>query len=328
MESERISYLDSFRGLAMCLVVFCHVLVFVFGIKDDWVAFRAANAIMLPMFFFVSGWFTKLHLKAMTLFRRLQYVLFPTVLMFIFFNVVCLHGFDHLLNSIHDEYKSGYWFPFALVVMNCIHAILSALLKKGNGLPLICVLWISAFWLVIIKILDNKCNDSQLIQWFSLGLISTYFPFYLLGLIASRGKDCFHKFITNKWIVMIELTFFLFLFFSKDIGWNRGMARGLFGLLLAYVLFYKNQNFFSPQNFVGNQLSMIGRYTLPIYLIHYFFLRLLDLKWISESIDIAWQPVAITLLAVIISFLIVYASLIVRYVISLSPILYRVLLGK
>lgn len=55
----RLSYLDSLRGMVMIMVVFCHTCGdFCLDCKvSTWVE-RIFGIVMLPGFFFVSGWFT------------------------------------------------------------------------------------------------------------------------------------------------------------------------------------------------------------------------------------------------------------------------------
>lgn len=57
----RLSYLDCLRGIVMLMVVFCHTCGdFCLDCKvSTWVG-RIFGIVMLPGFFFVSGWFTHL----------------------------------------------------------------------------------------------------------------------------------------------------------------------------------------------------------------------------------------------------------------------------
>ena len=59
---NRIVYLDCLRGIVMLMVVFCHVCVFCLDIKDFFVA-HVFGEIMLPSFFFISGWFSPICLN-------------------------------------------------------------------------------------------------------------------------------------------------------------------------------------------------------------------------------------------------------------------------
>ena len=60
--NKRLGYLDCLRGMVMLMVVFCHTYgKFCLAQETYWVG-RMFNLLMLPGFFFVSGWFTKFNL--------------------------------------------------------------------------------------------------------------------------------------------------------------------------------------------------------------------------------------------------------------------------
>ncbi len=327
MNSERIDYLDCFRGLAMTMVVYCHVSGFVLGIKEDWIVYRFSEALMLPMFFFVSGWLSHLYLTIQNIGKRALYVLTPTIIMFLIYVGVRSGGYDNLIHSLRGEYKSGYWFPLALFVMNALHCF-SSYIHKQRDTHLLGGLWLWAMALIVLKLLDIKYNGGNLCQWGSLRLISTYFPFYVFGVTAKKYSELFHRMMKIKWLIITFLALFLFLLFSIDLGWVRGMARCFLGLLLIYAFFYKYQEYFSSKTVIGRQFVIIGRYTLPIYLIHYFFFLMLDLKWLPGCVVGQLRESVMTFVAIALAVAIIYASLLLRYLISLCPPLYRVLLGK
>lgn len=59
--NKRLTYLDSFRGIVMLMVVFCHTCGdFCLDCKGSVWLGRIFSIVMLPGFFFVSGWFTRL----------------------------------------------------------------------------------------------------------------------------------------------------------------------------------------------------------------------------------------------------------------------------
>ena len=62
--SQRLSYLDCLRGMVMLMVLFCHTCGdFCLDCKEStWVG-KIFGIVMLPGFFFVSGWFTHIALS-------------------------------------------------------------------------------------------------------------------------------------------------------------------------------------------------------------------------------------------------------------------------
>lgn len=73
---------------------------------------------------------------------------------------------------------------------------------------------------------------------------------------------------------------------------------------------------------------MIGRNTLPIYLIHYFFFLGLKLYGLGGAIDSHTQWVLMMLVALLLTMCVTYASLAMAKVISLSRIMAKLLIGK
>lgn len=55
---QRLVYVDCMRGIAMLMVIFCHVEVFCFGIQEKEIIASAVSIPMLSNFFFISGLFT------------------------------------------------------------------------------------------------------------------------------------------------------------------------------------------------------------------------------------------------------------------------------
>ena len=64
MSKNRLEYLDSLRGLVMLMVVFSHTCVnFCLDCKDGLLISQIFAILMLPGFFFTSGWFTRIILS-------------------------------------------------------------------------------------------------------------------------------------------------------------------------------------------------------------------------------------------------------------------------
>lgn len=78
---------------------------------------------------------------------------------------------------------------------------------------------------------------------------------------------------------------------------------------------------------VGRQLCIIGRNTLPIYLIHYFFFLGLKLPEVGINIDMHTQWGILTIVASFLTLLIVYGSLGITKLLSLSKPLSQILIG-
>ena len=79
---------------------------------------------------------------------------------------------------------------------------------------------------------------------------------------------------------------------------------------------------------MGKQLSLIGRNTLPIYLIHYFFFWGLKFPEIGGFLNNQTQWELIFLIATIVTFLVTYSSMAVAKLIGISKPVSKILIGK
>lgn len=62
--TKRLEYLDCLRGMVMLMVVFCHTCGdFCLGLKENFWVSRLLGVLMLPGFFFVSGWFVHIDIS-------------------------------------------------------------------------------------------------------------------------------------------------------------------------------------------------------------------------------------------------------------------------
>ena len=130
MVMKRLEYMDCLRGMVMLMVVFCHTCgEFSLGCKNVFWLSDIFGILMLPGFFFVSGWFTHIGISGGAILKRLETMLLPTVAMFLIYVFLYWGNMDELGYCALGEYKFGYWFTFALFLINLIHWIVEVGLK-------------------------------------------------------------------------------------------------------------------------------------------------------------------------------------------------------
>ena len=62
--NKRLEYLDCLRGIVMLMVVFTHTCGhFCLNCKDFFWLNHIFSIVMLPGFFFISGWFTPINIR-------------------------------------------------------------------------------------------------------------------------------------------------------------------------------------------------------------------------------------------------------------------------
>lgn len=323
---NRIAYLDCLRGISMLMVVFCHVQQFCLGYQDHELVACLFNSCMLPLFFFVSGIFTPPTFLNNLIINRLRYVLLPTVVMFLLYVGVCDGGYQRLWLLVGSEYKYGYWFTIVLFEMNLIHYLLQSVVRHKVGL--FCALTGIAALLIMAKDWDWYHNGAFLSRWLCLRLLAQYFPYYVVGILCMAYSGMFHKLLANEYIVGGLVALFAALYVYPGSGFYKALLMGFVGTFAMYQLCRHYQDVLSQATFFGRQLQLIGRSTLSIYLIHYFFIQGVRMPWLREHLTIASQGWVIAAVTAVVAIMIVYASLAVAAMLKVSTPLYRVMLGK
>lgn len=326
--NKRLGYFDCMRGIVMIMVVFCHTNQYSLVNDSFWIS-NIFSIIMLPGFFFISGWFTQFNLLGGVL-NRFKTMIIPSITMFMIYVFLYCGNMDKLLYYASGEYKWGYWFTFALFLMNIIHWCVSWIFKLINktsdGIFVGVMICISVL-IILLKDWDWSHNDALLAQWISLRQIAMYFPFYILGLCCKKWDSLFHRIINNEYVTAVMMIAFIAGLFKQNGGFYFGSIMGVFGVFLLYRLVFFYQDFFSEKTKVGRQLCIIGRNTLPIYLIHYFFFLGLKLPEVGAGIDANSQWVVLIIAISVLTMIIVYASLGVVKILSVSKPLSRIMIG-
>lgn len=332
---RRLEYLDCLRGMVMLMVVFCHTCgEFCLGLKDGFWVSRLLGILMLPGFFFVSGWFTHIGISGGIILKRLKTMMLPTFAMFLIYVFLYWGNMQKLSYCALGEYKYGYWFTFALFLINLIHWFVAvgvkrfSLIESGIEKWTLAALALVAVVLVILKNWDWNHNNALLANYLSLRLIAMYFPFYLLGIVCRYFEAQFHRLIDIEWLVAVVAVAFVGSLFHHGGGFYFGCGQGFLGIFLLYRFCYFYQETFSDKTWVGKQLSLIGRNTLPIYLLHYFFFLGVKFYGFGESIDLHTQWFLVLIVASILTICVTYASLAMVKVIGLSSLLSKMLIGK
>lgn len=328
--NKRLEYLDCLRGIVMFMVVFTHTYgYFCLNCKEYWLDY-IFKLVMLPGFFFISGWFTPVNTTHRGIIKRFKAMLIPTILMFSIYVFFYWGNMGKFSYCISGEYKFGYWFTFTLFLMNLLHWGTSWILSCSNKISdiinviaLICI----TILLILLKNWDWNHNEALLARWFSLRLVAMYFPFYVLGICCKKWECLFHRIINNEYIVAITMIVFLAGLSKQDGGFYFGLLMGILGVFLLYRLVFFYQDSFSEKTKIGRQLCIIGRNTLPIYLIHYFFFLGLKLPEVGAGLDIHTQWGVITTVALLLTLLIVYSSLGIAKLLALSKPLSKILIG-
>ncbi|MBR5323673.1 MAG: acyltransferase [Muribaculaceae bacterium] len=345
--TKRLEYIDAMRGFTMLLVVYSHIMYFGYGISD-FSEINSFNAFIglfrMPLFFFVSGFVlykaTQIwNLKNSVAFiaKKFKVQIIATTIFFILFSLIFNKP---IIEGILSGAKYGYWFTITLFFFYIIYIStkqITKLIKSSNTIIEDSILIITALIIRLIcssSIAEKIGIPNNIYQLFGLNNLSLYI-FFIFGIIIKRHFSKFLNLISNKYLTSIIISIFLFtgIFLIKNVTNIPNsiinfimIVTGITGIVTVFSFFYKYQDSFTKETKVGRVLQYIGKRTLDIYLLHYFFLpRNLQMvgEWFTENINPTLEFfVSLTLAAMVIAL-----CLVVSNVIRISPFLANWLFG-
>ena len=296
--AKRIEYIDALRGFIMIMVVYGHLYI-----PNLTLAMPLVITFYMPLFFFISGyaayrsheiWDWLTYVKKVG--TKICMLIIPTLVFGLIFSYLIRH--HNIVIFITDIMKDGYWFTIVLLEMFLLYytysLIFSRLHTKGGSAHK--NLWLYVFAIVlygspyICDLLSINISN-QFTNIISFPLLIQYFQFFVLGLLVRQFQDQAHKIIDNRYISASITILFVGLFWwlqiddqyinnSTDIlhkfllliKVGGDLLVRYLGLIIVYSFFRKYQDSFTHTKPLGSTLQYIGRYTLDIYVLHYFFL--------------------------------------------------------
>ncbi len=322
----------------MLLVVFQHI--FSLGLLKDCYnsscVLQIFLAFRMPLFFFLSGFlaYTTIPNEAwfcLKLKNRILNQLFPTIItgsLYILFVGI------PFFTAIIDPFKSGYWFTITLFEIFCIYAIVAYLLNKLNisQRQKLFIYWGIIIFSFLLRTALFRYSNIFKENWagvIGLSQILSFLGYFLFGVIAKMYKSRFLLFIENKYALSALLILFSSIFiFLRNISSFRLML-GFLGIVIVYGFFHYYQSYFNNKTSVGKILSYIGRNTLPIYFLHYFFLQGISNLQSSILTEILFENwLVMIVIGLILTMLLVGVCLLLNKFLLAYPIVYKLMLGK
>ncbi len=287
--TNRIEYLDALRGFTMILVILNHVAAFDFGVD----VFHAGNfhfylqKFRMPLFFFVSGFlvyksnfvWNLANIKSFLSKKIVVQIISPLIflLCYIFYK-----DYDVVETLTHAS-KRGYWFTFALFNYFIVYIAVKALLglkkvKEGYALTTLLLIGAVLYILPMKNILLNCGIPVAVLNLCSVEYMF-YFIFFVLGACVKRYFKQFESLIDNYFLLTIAIVVYFVVNIVFDYTNERYLVAmgtkfilAICGIVITFGFFRKNESFFASENKVAKTLKFIGKRTLDIYLLHYFFL--------------------------------------------------------
>ena len=348
MTKQRLHHFDVIKGIAILIVVMGHVMIFGIHKIDSAFIFKLTERLHMPLFFFISGYFTYKYadgkIKSPNLISRFKQLIIP----FFCVSTLWIYYFPHSgiespLNSTWqglytDYWKNGYWFTLCLFELMLIYYVLNPLLNKLKKTRIqICLILLIYAIIGVITRIGNPLINALL----GMPLIFQFMPIFFVGVLAKKYNDEFKKLITSNIAITFAILIGGFLIYFTCYYWEFPAVPHLVVeiatsilhiavILIAFAIIepwcrseFSND---SPNKLI-RALQYIGKESLAIYLIHYFFLfPLTSLR--QPMTDMGLQFVPLFVVSLVVSCVIIAISLGVKTIIEKSKILSLLLLGK
>ena len=334
--SKRIEYIDALRGFTMILVVLYHVSGYCAGIVGDVPNYHHyLQQIRMPLFFLISGFVmykvdTVWNLKYIVDFLRKKFVV-QILSTFLFFTLyIHFMGADFII-SVRDLFKRGYWFTYILFLYYIFYSIIRSLCQRDKDFIIIAVAVF--FYIINWPPLFNAIPLSDSIKAILSMPFWYYFCFFLLGTLLKK-RFVFIQSLLDKWILitLCILVYFLLNIYQDVIPSNGpigvivGWVKTITGMVIVFTFFRKNQSSFTKEKILGRSLQYIGRRTLDVYLLHYFFIPY-NLGKIVRIFKDYPMPAVEFAFSLVIALIIIAFCLLIGNVVRLSPTLAHLLFG-
>lgn len=268
----RKSWPDCLKAFAILLVIYRHVYGFTFDCSDyaDQTIIGALfPLIALPLFFFLSGYFS---FKPQIFWRHSSNYINKIKKKFI--QLILPTAVFYILLSefvIKLPFPGGYWFTLVLFEMFILLYTLELGLNKVNNWLHDIVLIIVAIILFLIK---NKVGNYTS-PYFELGAMFEYNFYFMFGYMTRKYKNFILRNIKIDYLITSCLIILPLLFFIDVSGLLSSaliQIKRIVAVTLTVSLFYFYRDYFDKDYFTPTWLRLIGRRTLDLYMIHYFFL--------------------------------------------------------
>lgn len=282
-QTQRIEYIDALRGFTMILVVMTHVSNFCLC------SYNSSYSIIMtqfrmPLFFFISGFvfykdiiWNKTSLTAFFKKKIPVQILTPTLFLLLYLHIHTLP----ITNILLEPYRNGYWFTYILflffILYVCIEFFTQHLKIKSKGVNLVLMLCCGLCYTIT---LGGDLALSKKLSYVIMTPHWQYFTFFVIGTFAKKYFYHFLRLIDNKYFLFVIIAFFFLsnIFDKYLFGINSIIdiivkhLRSFSGIWIVFAFFRKHSLIFTKEKILGHCLQYIGRRTLDVYLLHYFFL--------------------------------------------------------
>ena len=328
---NRIAYLDALKCLGILMVIKGHVKFMGMGINDT---YENPSSLMMysfnmPIFFFVSG---LLAFNGNDLGKLGTICKLKDKFLFLVLPALCFAAYFKLYDQerVLDLFTKGfgmYWFTFTLFEIFVLYCI--AVAFSRSKLMLLTILSI----LSIVGVGYLSFFSKYEIAFLDFNHLAKYFQYFSLGVAARMYATIYDRIMRSEALRLISIGAFfviltlLFYDFLPSIAYRflRDIVLRWLGTFVVVAWFYSNKERFDLDTRLNKWISKIGKNSLAIYMLQYFFLP--NLQTSNELIS-NMDVFSIHIFSLVYSIIITLVCLLFIDVLSTSKYIKRFALGK
>lgn len=298
--------------------------------------------LFMPLFFFISGfvlykpgeeWTAKSAVTFVA--KKAKLLLIPTAV----FIALYVFVYDRPLILLTKSARLGYWFTIALFEYNLLYALFRLICKaakRNEGIDWLLLIGSALLYFLVSQSVLRRLHVSDTVSDF-IGLDQLrFFCYFSIGILSKKHFSHLSQFMDNgKFVGACMVTFLgIFIYVHKE-GFTfpnvmvfhlYNFLAGYLSVFIVFLFFYKYQTLFSDTGRFGKALQYVGRHTLAIYMLHYFFLPR-NLQFMGEFFASHPNPTIELITTTIVAILVIGISLLANSIICTSLFLAHLLFG-
>lgn len=277
MNNNRTEYIDALKAIAIIMVVMGHVLFFSFNIPTyESILGCLIYSANMPIFFFLSGlfaWRSTLRQKniGILLYRKIRTLIVPALI----FTALAMLFLGDTVHGLIENGFGRYWFTITLFQCFLIYYLIAFAVRCWPWVMNCMLVMLAAFGIIILTFRW----DTSVSGFWDINHLAKYFQFFVLGELAGRYSNIYQRIIERKNICWFFLFAYILVFallqsnLLHGIGFSlcRDIVVRYLGLFAFVSIFYTYRTHFTETNKWNTTLLYIGRNSLPIYMLNYFF---------------------------------------------------------
>ena len=270
--------------------------------------------------------------------KKFRQLVVPAI---IFGGIYILYSSGDVACCLNDRFKYGYWFTLTLfeffLLQYAVDGIWS-ITKKGCHIPsfvLLNIVMVIFVYGMSLPSVEHKIQGMPALNW--LGLPQwRYYMYFVMGRLLQLHIERIAQWkYRDVSVVIIIAVFFILSVLQWGLHWT---AKGAFfhltlilfetcALLSVFALFYKHRDKFGEKSVLALRwLPFIGKRTLDIYMLHYFFLPK-DMTIVGEYFSKHSDMVGEMIVSGVMALAVIAVSLVVGEMIRVSKIFSYWVLG-